>query len=444
MMRNRMTRVSGYSNATRAALLPLGIALFMAFATPASSVEHAFAQAEKQVSAGDYEAAEAILTSNRFSGAEALSAAYLLSVVYARTGRLAEAETLLRNILEREPELDAVRYELVKVLATAGKRQAAGFHINRLADATDLAEDRDRLQQLSRRIGTTEGFSLSGYFSLAPSTNINDGTTQSTIMIGGLPFQINGSAKETSGVGIKAGMVAGYAHALNENITAYVSATAGLTDYSNSAFDTQFIEGRAGVRRNLLRTNLLAEVIVDRQFKNREADSTGYGIRLNGRWNIAKGWWLSAEVSQMERIYDKDPRADSSTTKSTTSVRRAFGNGIAVTLGGTFEHQRVPDRPWNAFQGASGFVGFETPLVAGIRMTSSLRLGQNRYEANFPGVNVRREDNILIAKGSFQKDNFAIAGFSPVVTITYEEQKSNVAFYDYSSTGMELTFTKAF
>jgi len=89
-------------------------------------------------------------------------------------------------------------------------------------------------------------------------------------------------------------------------------------------------------------------------------------------------------------------------------------------------------------------VGFETPLVAGIRMTSSLRLGQNRYEANFPGVNVRREDNILIAKGSFQKDNFAIAGFSPVVTITYEEQKSNVAFYDYSSTGMELTFTKAF
>ena len=47
-------------------------------------------------------------------------------------------------------------------------------------------------------------------------------------------------------------------------------------------------------------------------------------------------------------------------------------------------------------------------------------------------------------RGTFTKDNFEIAGFSPIISVFTKEQTSNVAFYDYQSNGMELTFTKAF
>lgn len=409
-----------------------------------AQAQTAFQSAEALVSGGNFSQAESVLESTRFQGAEAIPAAYLLAVVYARTNRLDQAEKLLRDILSRQPDIDAVRIELIKILALQGKRQGAGYHLNRLTDTADLARDQDQLRQLARRIGTTEGFSLSGYFSLAPSTNINDGTSQSTVMIGGLPFVISNTAREHSGIGVRAGAVAGYSHALSENRSAYASLSAGFSDYSNDRFDKQYAELRTGLRHDQLRYSLQVEAIADRHWQNGKLQSLGIGGRISGKWNISRGWWLSAEVIQMYRSFDGQSAADASTTRATASVRHAFSRRLTLSAGGSFEKESVSARPWNSYESASGTLGLEMPIAYGVRVKATLTAGNRQFKDPFPGLRLTRQDKFWEARGTFSKDNFQIAGLSPVIGVFFKQQHSNIVFYDYESSGLDLTFTKAF
>ena len=403
-----------------------------------------FRSAEALVTEGKFAEAKRLLESNRFEGAEAVPAAYLLAVVYARTGQAGQAEKLLRDILSRDPDIDAVRLELVRILAAQGKKQGASYQLNRLTDTADLARDKDQLEQLARQIGSTDGFTLSGYLSLAPSTNVNDGTSQSVITIGGLPFLIAGSARQQSGVGVKAGAVAGYSRALGENLSAYTSLSGGFADYSNDQFDKQQTELRVGIRHHELTYSLQAEAIVDRHWQNAKASSLGIGGRLSGKWNFSRGWWLSAELTGMKRSFDADALASSRTLRTTVALRHAFSNRLAMSISGSFETEDVPARPWNSYDSPSVTFGVETALVHGVRMSASLSSGERSFRGLFPGVGMARHDTFWELRGTFRKDNLEIAGLSPVIGVFRKEQRSNVAFYEYSTTGMELTFTKAF
>ena len=386
-----------------------------------------FRSAEALVTEGRLAEAKRLLENNRFEGAEAVPAAYLLAVVYARTGQAEQAEKLLRDILSRDPDIDAVRLELVKILAAQGKKQGANYQLNRLTDTADLARNKDQLEQLARQIGSTDGFTLSGYLSLAPSTNVNDGTTRSVITIGGLPFLIAGSARQQSGIG-----------------SAATSLSGGFADYSNDQFDKQHTEVRAGIRRHELTSSLQAEAIVDRHWQNAKASSLGIGGRLSGKWNFSQGWWLSAELTGMKRRFDADALASSRTLRTTVALRHAFSNRLAMSVSGSFEHEDVPARPWNAYDSPSVTFGVETALVHGVRMSASLSSGERSFKGLFPGLGMARHDTFWELRGTFRKDNLEIAGLSPVIGIFRKEQRSNVAFYEYSTTGMELTFTKAF
>ncbi|AKH99148.1 Protein of unknown function (DUF560)/Tetratricopeptide repeat [Hoeflea sp. IMCC20628] len=403
-----------------------------------------FLSAEALVGAGDFTAAETILQNTRFQGREAIPAAYLLAVVYARTGRLDRAEKLLREILSREPGIDTVRIELVEILLAQNKRQAAGYQLNRLIDTADLTRDSNQLEQLSRRAGTTRGFSLSGYFSLAPSTNVNDGTSQSTVMIGGLPFTIANGAREQSGIGVRAGAVAGYSHMLTENLAAYASLSAGFSDYSNDDYDKQQGEIRVGLRRNELRYSLQAEAIFDRHWQNFKPYSLGIGGRVAAKWNFAQNWWVSAEVIHMNRSFDATRAAEASTTRATGTLRRAFSNQIAVSVSSSFERETVSARPWNSYDSKSLTLGMETPIAFGLRMNAYLTVGTRDFEDLFPGLRLVRQDRFGELRGAFRKDDFQIAGLSPIIGLFHKQQSSNVAFYDYRTSGMDLTFTKAF
>lgn len=410
----------------------------------ASGQETAFQSAETMVTQGRYAEARTLLEGSRFEGAEAIPAAYLLAVVYARTGETERAESLLRSILSREPGLDAVRVELVKILATQGKRQGANYQLSRLTDTADLARDKDQLEDLARQIGSTEGFTLSGYLSLAPSTNVNDGTSQSVIMIGGLPFLIANGARQQSGIGVKTGLVAGYAHSLAENLSAYTSVSAGVSDYSHSQFDRQQGEIRAGFRHEKLGYALQAEVILDRHWQNMKANSFGIGGRLSGRWNFSQGWWLSGEVIQMHRQFDQASAANARTTRGTVALKHAFTRSFALSASATLESEDVVARPWSSYRSAALTAGMETRLAGGIWMNASATLGDRRFKELFPGLRLLRNDTFWELRSSFRKDNFEIAGLSPVIGVFRKGQSSNVAFYDYTSMGMELTFTKAF
>lgn len=409
-----------------------------------AGAESVFRSAETLVTEGRYEEARTLLESTRFQGAEAIPAAYLLAVVHARTGHLDEAEKLLRGILTRAPDIDAVRIELVKILATQGKLQGARYQLSRLADSTDLAHDKDQLDRLARQIGTKEGFSLSGYVSLAPSTNVNDGSSESIIMIGGLPFLIANAARQQSGVGLKLGAVAGYSHSLSESLSVYASLSGGISDYSNDQFDKQQAEFRAGFRRDELAYSLQAEAIIDRHWLNRKANSLGIGGRVSGKWNFSQTWWLSGEIIHMHRSFDAAGAATALTTQATTSLRHAFSRRFAMSVTGSFETETISGRPWSSYDGLSATLGAEMALAYGIRMNASLSVGKRKFKDLFPGLRIFRQDTSWEIRGSFRKENFEIAGLSPIVGVFRKDQASNVAFYNFSSTGMDLTFTKAF
>lgn len=402
------------------------------------------ARIEGAIAARDYETARGALSSNRFDGEDnAFRAAFLLAIVQARTGELADAERRLREILAQRPAFDRVRLELASVLAAQGRREAASFQLRKLADAAGDSATRDQLESLIDRINPRGGWSATAFVTLAPSTNINNGTQNTTIDINGIPFAITGGLAE-SGIGLTTGVAASYTHPLSESLSAFVAGSLAFTDYGRSAYDKPAIETRAGLSWRGISYLMSAELIADRVWIGGLPNSHGLGGRLSARWNFAPHWLVSGETTWITRFADLPGAANARTWRTSATLRFSPDATQAWWIGGEVETETVEARRFASYIETSGRVGHSRDLAYGITVSAEVELGVRRYRDIFPLMREAREDSFGEFRVTALKRDFQLFGLTPRVGVSYFAQQSNVALHDYDRWSGDVTFTKEF
>ena len=165
---------------------------------------------------------------------------FIEGLILKARGNLTGAAKKYRAALAADPGLTLVRSELAQTLYLLEDDESAKHHLNLL-----MAEAPDEYQAQGIRsfidtIDARRPFSFNAYVSVAPSTNVNNGSSNKTIYSPafGADLDIDDQSREKSGVGFSTGLSAGYSHRLGNDFSVVLGAGVNANIYTESDYNS--------------------------------------------------------------------------------------------------------------------------------------------------------------------------------------------------------------
>lgn len=403
-----------------------------------------FEIATRAISAGDDQAAIAAYTAlaNDPDADIRREARFRHGQLLASRGRLADAALLFRGILDESPNNARVRVELAAVLARMGDMRAASREL-RQAQAGGLPPDIARvINQFSAALRSTLPYGASLEVSLAPSSNINRATNDTTLDTIIAPFELSEDARAQSGVGIKIGgqTFAKLPVTPTLQFTARVSGQGQL--YRQSQFDEALTNAQVGVETRHGRWRIAPQIGNSLRWYGGNLYAVTHSASLNLTTGLGRQALLELEGGIAKANYRKNALQDGYIYDASVRVERAFSarTGAALSLVG--QRQAAHDPGYSTVMGGLGIVGWRE---AG-RTTIFANAGVYRLEADkriflYPE---RRREWMIRAGGGATFRTIQVFGFSPVIRLNYERNRSTVGIYDYRRFTTEIGITRSF
>lgn len=393
------------------------------------------------INAEKFDEARAIAVATaKTDAARAANLAYVEALVLKRQGRYPEAVAAFRALLAQNPKFDRVRSELAHTLYLMGDDEAASYQFGILAAATPLAQQRDLYNGYISAIDSRRPFTWSGYVSLAPNSNLNGGTDDGTVMVGGVPFT---TKKRESGVGVAYGYSGAYRFDLGETRTFTVGAGVNGSTYKNHDYDATTFQGFAEYARQIAGWRMGVGLGGEWRLAGWESARWGLGPQVSLSRDFGRIGSLTASGSWRFYRYDTDTQFDGS--ELTLRLRHAYAVSAATTLAfsGTFTRRmtEMPLHDYNAFRpGIEIAHEFPNGLIADASVGYEMR----RHDAPYFLLTVPREDNILTASMGLTFQKFAWHGFAPRLEYSFERYESNSERGTTTSHGVGVTLTKRY
>ena len=404
-----------------------------------------FHYADKARDAGDFETAENAYRAlmQDVNPEYRIEARYRLASMFAkRQGKLREAATLYREILDQKPDASGVRLELASVLAAMGDVDSARREL-RAAEASGLPPDVERLVRFyARALSSPKRFGGGLEVALAPSNNINRATGSDTLgtIIG--DFIIDENAKAKSGVGLTLRGQAYYRPPLSKNADLLIRISSSADLYKEKRFDDMVLQAEAGPQFRLGADRLALSAIVAHRWFGLNSYSSSFGGSGNFQHPLGKRAQLRLDASAIRTENEVNSLQDSSRYSFSTAVDRAFTQsfGGGIQLSGTREVSADPG--YSTVQG-----GISTYLFRDLgKTTAVLNLSYSHLEADkrlfiYPE---RRKDDRFAASVSGTFRGLRVGTFAPLLRLSYERNVSTIEIYDFSRFGAEIGITAAF
>lgn len=368
---------------------------------------------------------------------------YVDGLVLKRQGNFAEAAEVFRGILADFPKSQAIRAELAHTLFLARDDAAARSHYDLLLTASEdeqtAALYRHRLTNIKRR----RSFRMSGYLSLAQSSNINNGTKSETITIFGIPFQIDEASRQKSGLGLAAGLRGSYRLNLGQTYSTQFGAGVDMIKYKASTFDSLVASVTAIPQKDFSWGHIGLGVIGSMQFERDDSFVARVGPRAEVFARLSKSTQIKLASDYVDVTYDNFPWLNGG--HLTTAVTLTQGLSITQTafLFGGF-HKVTTNTPHNDYHRPIVGLGLYKEWPYGILTYVDGRFSEYRYSGLFPGTSAPRKDKEMRFLLRILKRDFSYAGFAPRVEISYRERNSNVSLFSYDSLGFNINMTREF
>lgn len=408
------------------------------------SAAQVFAVADKAIEAGDTKTAEAAYNAlMRDADPEIrIEAMFRNGRLLEAQRRFVEAAVLYRAILDEKPDAQPVRLELAKVLALMGDGAGARRAL-RQAQAGGLPPDIARIvDQYAAALRSFKPYGGSFELALAPSSNINRATSATTLDTIIAPFELSRDAREKSGLGLRVGgqgylklpLTAGL------QLTTRVSAQSNL--YKAKQFDDAIASAQAGLEAVAGKSRFRALGGRSYRWYGGRPYATTDSLSLNWTRGIGKRAQIEAEAGIGWADYRLNDLQDGRIYDASLSYERAFSgrSGGSLTLSG--QRQSARDKGYaTTSAGLSALIWFEAGKATLFGTASLNRLEADARLLLFPER--RAEWLARLGLGATLR-HIKVSGFSPVLRLNYERNRSTVGLYDYRRFGGEFGVTRAF
>lgn len=173
------------------------------------------------------------------------------------------------------------------------------------------------------------------------------------------------------------------------------------------------------------------------------ADHLTRGLGYAQSWRLARADRLTLRLRGAYESYAKEGYLTG--PRYHAELDRAFpvGKGGRLSYGISLD-RALPRKDYHRYVGVGLRVGYERPVVRGLRGGLWLGAGQQVFDTPFPLVGTRRRDRVLSLGISATFTKVRVFGQVPRVYCSARQVQSNVALYSYRSLDCSLALTVDF
>ena len=360
---------------------------------------------------------------------------------------LTGAAKKFRAALANDPKLTLVRSELAQVLFRLDEGESAKHHLQLLEADAPTATDAASIRNFIDKIDQSRPYSFSGYVSLAPTTNINSGSSHSTVYssVFGADLGISAANQKQSGLGGAAGLSLGYSKRLGNDWQAVLAGNIDTQIYPDWNFDS-FSTSESGEMRYMLSGGFVSLGGVASQSASPAAlqlTYNSYGPRAALRYNLDQRNLFTASAIYEWRDYTGSSVQNGTALLTDAGLTHAFDSTLNTTVFGGYDNiaSQLKSISYETFFGGLN-VYKELPLGITLDVSAQARLSY------FDGINLiagyARQDQRYIATATITKRDINLMGFAPSIAFTETLNHSNIAIFDYDAQSVDLRLTKDF
>ena len=370
---------------------------------------------------------------------------FVNGLILESKGDLTGAAREFRSALADDPKLTLVRTELAQVLFALNENDSAKHHLQLLEGDAPDPQSAKGIQAFIDRIDESRPYTVSGYISFAPSTNINNGSSHSTVYSPPLNIDLTIGNQKQSGVGLEGGLSVGYSRRLGNKFQAVLSAGVSGTAYLDSAFDSASTS-EIGEMRYLLDNGYLSlGAVASQSYEPLKLDLNfhSYGPRIAANYQLTQRDLINTNATYEWRDYGAGNPQNGTALTTNVSITHALDSSMNVTLFGGYDRV-LNTTPAISYGSYFGGINFYKELPLGITVDANAQAHFSYFDGIEPITSTWRQDQRYIGSVTLTKRDLNILGFAPSLQYSYTLNNSNVAPYDFDAHAVNFRFTKDF
>lgn len=372
---------------------------------------------------------------------------FVEGLILKARGNLTGAAKNYRTALADDPSLTLVRAELAQTLFLLEEDDSAKHHLNLLMAEAPNDYEAQGIRSFIDTIDARRPFKFSAYVSVAPSTNVNNGSSNDTIYapLWGVDMDIDDSSREQSGIGFSTGFSAGYSHRLGNDFSVVLGGGVNATLYTDPDFNMYSASQSAELRYLLTDGFLGAGLVASENMKNDEIGLSyySYGPRISLQKAITPQDRINLSSVYEWRTYTDSSSNDGTALMVDGSWNHAFDSSLTASLGAGYDRIKA-ETDFISYETYSGSFGLYRELPKGITVDLSGEVRLSEFDAMHPIAGVTRKDTRLTGIVALTKRDFNIWGYAPSLEYTYVYNDSNISLYEFDSHALDFRLSKDF
>ena len=405
------------------------------------------------VERGDFENAETILINlpQMKNTALEIERWFLLGQISARRGDYDTAIKIFRKILDQQPDLARIRFELAICYMKTGHWYRADYHL-RLAMAGDnLPDDVRKMMSYYRYIvRQNKNWNVWFNFGAAPDNNVNQatgGTECVNTIFGPMCREL---LEPESAVGMNFILGGNYEFKFGEHWRWKSDANIYTNIYNKHKFDDLYLSASTGPRYVWNNGDVWLAGVIARRWYGWDRYNWSAGLKLDTNYDFTRKLSGGLSLRILNNKYDEyGPWMNGQTYSANSRLSYSLDATKYIVLRGGIERETAKDDVYANWRPSVG-IGFGVALPYGFDIYAEPSFYWTNYDGkrwvveNGDFTKKRAKDFNQRYSISISNHKFDIWGFVPTLTTSYSRRDSNIWQREYDKWTAEFTFQQRF
>ena len=405
------------------------------------------------VYAGEYDRAQDILVKMPQTGnlAVEIERWYLLAQMEQKKGNIDEAIRIYRKILDDQPDLAKIRYELAICYMMKHQWYRADYHLRLAMTGQNIPDEiKQRMMYLRYVARQNKRWNAWLNFSAAPDNNVNQasGGEETIINEWGEFTRVLPEPEKAFGYNFMLG--GNYEFRLSDNWRWKNEANIYTNIYNKHKFDDLYLSASTGPRYIWERGDVWLAGVAARRWYGWDRYNWALGGKIDTHYDWSRKLSSGLSLRVMNNQYDEyGDYMDGQTYTIYPHISYSFDASKYIMLFGSVDRDTARDDAYANWRYNIGFgFGAEIPMGFSVYFEPSVSWlnydGPRWAVVNYNFEQITERDFMQRYALSISNNKIDFWGFVPTVTVSYMKRDSNIRSREYEKWSAEFSMRQRF